>query len=108
MSFIPQSVKEIVGLDGAFLAIFILATIVGIETGILGGLVTRVGSLKNLFRITADEANNRTNNTRNKRNPSTQKPDSKESPKSNFKSSEMRKVMRKPFINNIRDYIRKK
>jgi len=54
------------------IAIFVLAGIMAIESGIIGGLATRVGSLRALFRITAAIANKRANKTTNKTNPPNQ------------------------------------
>ena len=67
MDIIPIVIKEFISLDDAFLAIYILAAIAAIEGGIIAGLATRVGSLRNLFRLTA--AYEQGNNSAKKKNP---------------------------------------
>ena len=49
--------------------IYILAAIAGIEAGLILGLATRVGGLRALFRLTADEARKRANNASKKKHP---------------------------------------
>ena len=58
---VPKVILEHITIQDAFIAIYILTTIAAIEAGIIGGLATRVGSLRQLFRMTAMIANNRTN-----------------------------------------------
>ena len=65
---IPIAVEEMLTKDALLVAIYVLAGIAAIETGIIGDLATRVGSLRNLFRITASIANKRAHNATNKKN----------------------------------------
>ena len=63
-------------LSDAWIIIYILTGIAAMEAGIIGGLATRVGSLRNLFRLTASVANKRAKNPRNKKSKPTDIPDS--------------------------------
>jgi hypothetical protein len=67
MDIIPVAVKQFLSLEDAFIAIYILAIIGAIEAGIIGGLATRVGSLRNLFRLTASVAEKRAHDASNKK-----------------------------------------
>jgi hypothetical protein len=53
---LPDSAREILTLDDAFVVIFILVAIVVIETVIIVSLANWAGSLRKLFRLAANES----------------------------------------------------
>ena len=71
MEIFPPSIYKILTVKDCLIAIFIMAVIIAIEGGIIYGLSIRVGSLKNLFRLTASITNNHGYNSTNKKNHAT-------------------------------------
>ena len=65
MDIVPFAVKQIISIETAIIVIYIIAAI---GAGIIGGLATQVGSLRNLFRLTASETDKRSYNTSKERN----------------------------------------
>lgn len=61
--FIPTNIS----LEDAFVVIYVLVFLVAIEGGIICGLAARVGSLRNLFRLTSFVANKRSHDASNKK-----------------------------------------
>jgi hypothetical protein len=47
-------------LEAVYITMIVLACIVGIETGIIGALMKRAGSLKNLFRLATKTSHSKT------------------------------------------------
>ena len=58
-----DKIASIVTTERVLIVLIVVACIASIEAGIIGGLATRVGSLRGLFRLTAYVANKRTHNT---------------------------------------------
>ena len=78
MEIIPITLQAMLTKDTLFIAIFVLAGIAAIEAGIIGGLATRVGSLRKLFRLRAFVGNDRPYNTSNQKDIATNNPDNQE------------------------------
>ena len=57
---------EILTKDVLLIVSYIFAGVAAVEFGIIGGLATRVGSLRELFRLTATIADKKAHNARNK------------------------------------------
>lgn len=64
-----DTIAQIVTTKSALIALIILACIIGIQAGFIGGLISMAGSLKKLLRLTS--SNNRTYNTSKKQSPTT-------------------------------------
>jgi hypothetical protein len=64
--------------NNCLIVIAILFSVIAIETGIIGGLATRCGSLRNLFRLTARAARHNSNNTRSNTHISNKNPNNKD------------------------------
>jgi hypothetical protein len=62
-----DTITQIITTKDAFIAFMVMAGIAAIEAGIIGGLATRVGSLRKLFRITASIADKRAHDADKKR-----------------------------------------
>jgi hypothetical protein len=63
MSIIPESVKQILTLDDAFIVIYVLTVIASIGWGIFFGLASKAGSIKKLFSISNNSSDNASNQT---------------------------------------------
>ena len=71
---IPITVEAMLTKDALIVAIYVLAGIAAIEAGIIGGLATRVGSLRKLFRLTASVSNDRSDNASKQKDITTNNP----------------------------------
>jgi len=71
---IPVTIEAVLTKEVLFVAIYVLAGIAAIEAGIIGGLATRVGSLRKLFRLTASVSNDRSCNSSNQKDIITDNP----------------------------------
>jgi len=60
MVIVPEAVRELITIDDAFICIYILAIIIGLESGLLLGLVSRAGSIGRLFRLSRFSVNTHT------------------------------------------------
>ena len=59
------NISKYITLDDAIVVIYVLVALAAIEGGIIAGLATRVGSLRNLFRLTSAIANEHSHNATN-------------------------------------------
>ena len=73
------NVSKYITLDDAVVVIYVLVLLVAIEGGIIAGLATRAGSIRNLFRLTSAIANKRSHNATNKHDVASKKPKIEES-----------------------------
>jgi hypothetical protein len=67
---ITPSVYELLDINSLLIIIFIMATLIAIESGIILGLSSRVGGLRRLLRVSIIPYHNGDNSTQ-KSNPST-------------------------------------
>ena len=57
------NISKYITLEDAVVVIYVLVIIAAVEGGIIGGLATRVGSVRKLFRLTSVIANERRHKT---------------------------------------------
>jgi hypothetical protein len=70
-----DKIAEIVTTQQALIALIVMTCFAAIEGGFIGGLISRVGSIKKLFRMMLTISDNPANDTSEKRCPTTHNPD---------------------------------